>query len=329
MQKFSSISVVSPVYRAAGCVDELYRRILKAVKVIDTGISYEIVFVEDCGQDGSWEKIRELALKNPCLKAVQLSRNFGQHPAITAGLALTTGDWVVVMDCDLQDPPEEIPRLYSKALEGYDIVCARRGKRRDPVWKRVTSRLFTALFNRLSGMSYDPQIANFRIISRLVVDTYSRMEESTPSFGGHLEWLGFDVGYIDIRHQPRYDGKSSYSLKKLFKLATNIIVAYSNKPLHISISLGFFMALFSTLYALYLAMRKYWVGVTVDGWTSLMVSIWFLGGMLIGNLGVIGLYLGKVYDETKKRPAYVIARAINCGKDDLRENTRTRDDIQT
>jgi dolichol-phosphate mannosyltransferase len=315
MRKFSSISVVSPVYKAVECVDELYRRILKAVKAIDTEISYEIVFVEDCGQDGSWEKIRELALKDPCLKAVQLSRNFGQHPAITAGLALTRGDWVVVMDCDLQDPPEEIPRLYSKALEGYDVVCARRGKRQDPLWKRVSSRLFVALFNRLSGMSYDPQIANFRILSRLVADTYSRMEESTSSFGGHLEWLGFNVGYIDIQHQPRYSGSSSYSLKKLFKLAINNIVAYSNKPLHISISLGFFMALFSTLYALYIAARKYWAGVTVDGWTSLMVSIWFLGGMVIGNLGIIGLYLGKVYDETKKRPIYVVARSVNCGKD--------------
>jgi dolichol-phosphate mannosyltransferase len=315
MPKFNSISVVSPVYKAVGCVDELYRRILKAVKAIDPDISYEIVLVEDCGQDGSWEKIHELAVKDPCLKAVQLSRNFGQHPAITAGLALTTGDWVVVMDCDLQDPPEEIPRLYSKALEGYDVVCARRGKRQDPLWKRVTSRLFVALFNRLSGMSYDPQIANFRILSRLVVDTYSRMGESTPSFGGHLEWLGFNVGYIDIQHQSRYSGKSSYSLKKLFILAANVIVAYSNKPLHISISLGFFMAFFATLYALYLILRKYWIGINIDGWTSLMVSIWFLGGMVVGNLGVIGLYLGKVYDETKRRPIYVVAHSVNCEKD--------------
>jgi dolichol-phosphate mannosyltransferase len=312
MKELISISIVSPVYKAVDCVEELYQRILKALKSIEEILSYEIVFVEDCGQDGSWEKIRELALKDPCLKAVQLSRNFGQHPAITAGLALTTGNWVVVMDCDLQDPPEEIPHLYSKIMEGYDIVCARRGKRKDSLWKRVTSRLFVAVFSRLSGMSYDPQIANFRILSRLVVDVYSRMGESTPSFGGHLEWLGFNVGYIDIQHQSRYSGKSSYSLKKLLKLATNIIVAYSNKPLHISISVGCFMAFFSTLYTLYLILRKYWVGVSIDGWTSLMVSIWFLGGMVIGNLGIIGLYLGKIYDETKKRPIYVIAHSINC-----------------
>ncbi|MDR1621094.1 MAG: glycosyltransferase family 2 protein [Synergistaceae bacterium] len=318
MRKPELISVVSPVYKAAGCVGELYRRIVEAVKSIDATLPYEIIFVEDCGQDGSWEKIRDLALQDPHLKAVQLSRNFGQHPAITAGLALAAGDWVVVMDCDLQDPPEEIPRLYAKALEGYDMVCARRGKRKDPLWKRLTSRLFVAVFNRLSGMSYDPQVANFRILSRLVADTYSRMGESVPSFGGHLEWLGFNVGYIDIRHQPRYSGQSSYSLRKLFKLAANVIVAYSNKPLHISISLGFFMAFFSTLYALYIVAKKYWAGVSVDGWTSLMVSIWFLGGMVVGNLGIIGLYLGKVYDEAKGRPIYVVARAINCEKNNPR-----------
>ncbi|MDR2527743.1 MAG: glycosyltransferase family 2 protein [Synergistaceae bacterium] len=306
-----AISVVSPVYKAVGCVEELYRRLKLTLEGIEGVPSYELVFVEDCGQDGSWEKIRDLAEKDPQLKAVQLSRNFGQHIAITAGLSLSRGDWVVVMDCDLQDPPEEIPALFTKAQEGYDIVCARRGKRKDPLWKRRASRLFIAVFNWLSGMSNDPRVANFRIVSRQVVNAYSRMEERTPFFGGHLEWLGFNVGYIDVQHQERFGGKSSYSIKKLLTLAANAIVAYSNKPLHISIALGFFMAFFSTLYALYLTLRKLWVGVSVDGWTSLMVSIWFLGGMVVGNLGIIGLYLGKVYDETKRRPLYVVSKRIN------------------
>ena len=216
------------------------------------------------------------------------------------------------MDCDLQDPPEEIPHLFKKALEGYDVVCARRGKRQDHIWKRCSSRLFTAIFNWLSGMSFDPQVANFRILSRLVVDAYSRMGERTPFFGGHLEWLGFSVGYIDVQHGQRYSGKSSYSFKKLLRLATNSIVAYSNKPLHMSISLGFFMAFLSTIYALHLVFKKLLGGVGVDGWTSLMVSIWFLGGLLVGNLGIIGLYLGKIYDETKRRPLYVVSKKMNC-----------------
>jgi len=311
MESSVLISVVSPVYKAVDCVEELYRRIVEAMKQIGV-LDYEIIFVEDCGEDGSWEKICALAAKDPCLKAVQLSRNFGQHLAITAGLSLSTGDWTVVMDCDLQDPPEEIPRLFKKALEGYDVVCARRGKRQDSMWKRSTSRIFTAFFNWLSGMSYDPQVANFRILSRLAVNAYSQMGERTPSFGGHLEWLGFKVGYIDIQHQRRYSGKSSYSFKKLLLLATNIIVAYSNKPLYISISLGFLMTFFSTVYALYLVLMRLWGGIGVEGWTSIMVSMWFLGGMIIGNLGIIGLYLGKVYDETKKRPLYVVSKKINC-----------------
>ncbi|MDR1731775.1 MAG: glycosyltransferase family 2 protein [Synergistaceae bacterium] len=312
MKEPVTISVVSPVYKAVGCVEELYRRIRQALESIEPKLSYEIVLVEDDGRDGSWEKMVELASRDPRLRVARLSRNFGQHPAITAGLSLTEGEWVVVMDCDLQDPPEDIPRLYAKALEGYDIVAARRGKRKDPFWKRFTSRLFLLFFNWLSGMSNDPEIANFRIVSRLVADAYLNMKEITPSFGAHLEWLGFSVGYIDIHHQPRYSGKSSYSFRKLLRLAANNIVAYSNKPLYISISVGFFMSFFSTLYALYLVLKKYWVGVTIDGWTSLMVSIWFLGGMVIANLGIIGLYLGKVYSETKGRPQYVIARSVNC-----------------
>ena len=313
--KQTKISVISPVYKAEGCVGELYRRIVEAVKSIGGDIDYEIIFVEDCGQDGSWEKIRELAERDERLKAAQLSRNFGQHPAITAGMSLASGDWVVVMDCDLQDPPEDIPRLFSKALEGYDIVCAKRGKRKDSLWKRASSRVFSKTLGWLSGMRFDSEVANFRIVSRVVADAYNNMRERTTAFGGHLQWMGFKVGYIDIKHQERFVGKSSYSLRKLFALAAGIIVAYSNKPLHISISVGFFMSCVSILYALYLVLRKAAVGVSVDGWTSMMVSIWFLGGMIICNLGIIGLYLGRVYDETKRRPVFVIAKSVNCGGD--------------
>jgi dolichol-phosphate mannosyltransferase len=310
MGKNGLISIISPVYKAADCIEELYRRITDAVKQIET-VDYEIILVEDCGEDGSWEKICELASQDKRLKAIHLSRNFGQHHAISAGLDASSGDWVIVMDCDLQDPPEEIPRLFEKALEGHDIVCARRVKRRDPTWKRCASRFFVAIFNWLSGMSYDPQVANFRIVSRLVVDAYSRMEERTPFFGGHLEWLGFSVGYIDIQHGWRHSGKSSYSLRKLLRLAADVIVAYSNKPLKISIAVGCLLTLFSFGYAVYIICKQLFWGVPVDGWTSLMVSMGFLGGMVIGNLGIIGLYLGKVYDETKRRPHYVVSKKVN------------------
>jgi dolichol-phosphate mannosyltransferase len=309
----TKISVVSPVYKAEGCVEELYRRVVMAVEGIGD-VDCEIILVEDCGGDGSWDRMRALAERDSRVKIAQMSRNFGQHPAITAGLSLACGDWVIVMDCDLQDPPEEIPRLYAKALEGYDVVFARRGRRTDSLWKRATSRVFNKIFNWLSGMRLDPEVANFCVISRSVADAYNRMKERTTSFGGHLQWMGFRVGYVDIKHGERFSGKSSYSLRKLFSLAANVIVAYSNKPLHISISIGFLMAFASILYALYLVFRRVSFGAGVDGWTSMMVSVWFLGGMIICNLGIIGLYLGRVYDEAKRRPIFVIARSANCGE---------------
>lgn len=271
----------------------------------------EYVFLEDCGEDGSWEILAGLALRDPRVKVAQFSRNFGQHYAISAGLELCSGDWAVVMDCDLQDSPEEIPRLYAKAQEGYDIVCARRGRRKDPLWKRWTSFLFAKIFSWLSGMKYDPEVANFRIISRKVIDAYCSMGEKLRFFGGHLQWLGFPTAYVDVEHSARREGRSSYTLRKLINLAVDAIVAYSDKPLRLSIKTGFAMACFSFFFALYLGYRKFVLDIPVEGWTSIMVSVWFLGGLIIANLGIIGIYLGKVFDETKKRPLYVISKRIN------------------
>ena len=327
MNEIKFLSVVSPVYKSAECVEVLYQRIQDSLKKFRDNLCYEIIFVEDCGQDGSWEKIHDLALKEPRLKAIKLSRNFGQHSAITAGLNAAMGDWVVVLDCDLQDPPEEIPRLLHKAMEGYDMVCARRRQRQDSFWRRSASRIFISILNWFSGMAYDSQIANFRVISRSVVDAYSQMGETPPSFGGQLEWLGFHVGYIDIQHQSRYQGRSSYSFSKLLKVAMRLIVAYSNKPLYVSISVGFFMSFLSIIYALYITLRKFFIGTNIDGWASLMVSVWFLSGLLIGNLGIIGLYLGKVYDEVKRRPVYVIAESVNLGSNESTDRKRGKQGI--
>ncbi len=305
------ISIVSPFYKSKESILPLYRRVQEALSQICSHDDMEFIFIEDAGGDGSWDVLADLASRDPRVKAVQFSRNFGQHYAITAGLELCSGDWAVVMDCDLQDRPEEIPRLYAKALEGYDMVCARRGKRKDPLWKRMASRVFVFLFRWLSGMNYDPEVANFRIVSRKVIDVYCSMQEKLRFFGGHLEWLGFSTAYINVEHGARYEGKSSYSFRKLVNLAVDTIIAYSDKPLRISIKMGFLIALGSFFYAMYLTFRKFALDIPVAGWTSMMVSLWFLGGIIIANLGIIGIYLGKVFDETKKRPLYVIDKRIN------------------
>lgn len=304
------ISFVVPFYKSEKTVKPLYEALCDLEEHIPVD-PLEFLFIEDCGGDGTWEAIQKLAARDSRVKAVQFSRNFGQHYAISAGLELCSGDWAVVMDCDLQDRPEEIPRLYAKAMEGFDIVCARRGRRKDPLWKRLTSVVFAKTFSWLSGMKYDPEVANFRIISRKVIDAYCSMGEKLRFFGGHLEWLGFQTAYIDVEHGARYEGKSSYTIRKLFKLALDTIIAYSDKPLRLSIKMGFIMASFSFFYAIYLIYRKLILDIPVEGWTSMMVSLWFLGGLVIANLGIIGIYLGKVFDETKKRPLFVISKRIN------------------
>ncbi len=301
------ISVVVPVFKAEQCLDELYIRLKSSLVAISE--NFEIVLVEDCGGDGSWQVIERLATADPRVRGIQFSRNFGQHYGITAGLDHSRGDWVVVMDCDLQDQPEEIPRLYAKAQEGYDIVLARRGSRKDPVLKRFTSMMFYRLFSYLADIDYDGQTGNFRIMSRKVVLNFLRMRERLRFFGGLVQWMGFPTASIDVEHAERFEGKSTYTFSKLWKLATETIIAYSDKPLRLSVQFGFLMAFFSFCYGVFILGRSLIYGSAIPGWNSLIVSLYFLGGIIIAILGILGIYLGKTFDETKKRPLYIVRRA--------------------
>ncbi|HAA57373.1 MAG TPA: glycosyltransferase, partial [Myxococcales bacterium] len=229
------ISVVIPFYRAEDCVDELYRRLKESIETITE--DFEIILVEDCGGDRSWPKIEALCQQDKRVKAVQFSRNFGQHYGITAGLDLCDGDWVVVMDCDLQDRPEEIPRLYEKAQEGFDVVLAERADRQDRFLKILTSRLFFRVFNFLSDLKYNGDVGNFRIISRRVVDAIRPIREQLRFFGGMVEWAGFPTTSIPVKHAARFAGTSTYTLRKMLNLSLHFIVAYSDKPLRLSVYL--------------------------------------------------------------------------------------------
>jgi dolichol-phosphate mannosyltransferase len=298
------ISVVTPVYRAEGCLEELYRRLVAALSGITQ--DFEIVMVEDCGGDRSWEIIRELARRDPRVKGIQFSRNFGQHYGITAGLDHCDGDWVVVMDCDLQDRPEEIPRLYARAQEGYDVVLASRGVRADGVVKRLGSWLFYRLFSWLADIDYDGSSGNFRIISRKVVAAFRQMREQLRFFGGQVKWMGFPTASIEVRHDERYAGPSTYTLAKLLRLATETIVAYSDKPLRLSVRFGFALAAIAFCFGIYFVVHAVLYGSPIVGWASLIVSFYFIGGVIIAILGMIGIYLGKTFDEAKKRPLYIV-----------------------
>lgn len=303
----TQISVVVPVFKAEKCLDELYSRLRASIEPITR--EFEIILVEDCGGDSSWEVIGRLAKADPRVRGIQFSRNFGQHYGITAGLDHSRGDWVVVMDCDLQDRPEEIPRLYGKALEGYDIVLARRGTRKDPLLKRATSAMFYKLFSYLADIDYDGETGNFRIMSRKVVLNFLHMRERLRFFGGLIQWMGFPTASIDVEHAERFEGKSTYTFAKLWKLATETIIAYSDKPLRLSVQIGFLMAFFAFCYGVFILGRSLIYGSVIPGWNSLIVSLYFLGGIIIAILGILGIYLGKTFDETKKRPLYIVRRA--------------------
>jgi dolichol-phosphate mannosyltransferase len=303
------LSVVIPVYKAEKCLEELYLRLTTSLEKITK--DYEIVLVEDRGGDRSWEMITQLASKDGRIKAIQFSRNFGQHFAITAGVDHCNGDWVVVMDCDLQDRPEEIIRLYAKAQEGHDIVLARRVRRRHGLFKRMASWFFYKVFNYLSDMNYDGGVGNFSIASRKVIDNFRQMREKLRLYGGLVKWMGFPAATIDVDHDKTHLDGTTYTWGKLLSLAFNIIIAYSEKPLRLMIQFGFLMSFGSFVLGLYIIFRRFYYGISVAGWGSLIVSLYFIGGIIIGFLGLIGIYLGKTFDETKKRPLYIIQNTRN------------------
>lgn len=303
------ISIVSPVYHGEKMVAELVRRNRESVSAITD--DFEIILVNDASPDGSWEEIEKQCRLDPRVKGIDLSRNFGQHYAITAGLRYASGEWIVVMDCDLQDRPEEIPALYRKALEGFDIVCARRVRRRDPLFKRMQSRLFHGLYNWLSGLKTDGAVANFGIYSRQVIFEYGKLPERARSFPTLVEGLGFRRTTIAVEHSPRAEGKSSYSIRKLLALALDVTVSNSNRPLQFAVGLGFGMSALAFLLALYNIVAK-WIGIIqMPGYTTTVFSIWFVGGLLLFVMGILGLYIGKIFDQVKGRPLYIVRETRN------------------
>ncbi len=306
------ISVVTPVYMAEACIEELCRRLIAAL--VPLSPDFEIIMVEDASPDRSWNAVCRETDRDPRCKGIRFTRNFGQHVAITAGLAHASGEWVVVMDCDLQDQPEEIPKLLDTARTGeFDVVFGRRAHRRDPWAKRIASRAFYAVYNYFTDQQFDNSVANFSIMRRHVAESFLRLGEHSRSFPLFIRWLGFPIGYVDVTHAERYAGKASYTLGKLVRFAAESIICQSNKPLHITIMIGLAFAAGAFLVAAYYVAKYFLYGIPVTGWASTIVSIWFLGGLLLANLGVVGLYLGRVFNETKRRPLFVIRQQTGLG----------------
>ena len=304
------ISIISPVYNAANCIEELYRQIKQNVETITQ--DYEIIFVEDMSSDNTWGKVEQLARSDGKLKCIKFSRNFGQHYAISAGIDYSSGEWIIVMDCDLQDPPSEIPRLYKKAQEGYDIVFALRENRKDSKFKLMWGNIFIKIFNILAEMKIDRRIGNFSIINRKVADNVIKYKESLRNYVLIVNRVGFATTFHPIEHQARYQGKSSYNFSKNLKLALHSIISNTDKPLYLLAIIGGIISLFSFCYGVFLIIEHFVTGHSVEGWASLMVSIYFLSGTILSALGITGIYIGKIFQEVRKQPLYIIDKKINC-----------------
>lgn len=303
------ISVVIPVYGCRAALNELYKRL--STELIKITENYEIILVNDNCPQNSWEVIENICTKDKKVVGINLSRNFGQMKAILAGLDYSTGDYVVVMDCDLQDRPEEIINLYNKINEGYDVVFARRKNRKDGKIKKMVSNVFYKVYSYATNQTYDETLCNFSISKRIVIDNYCKMREGHRAFVMYIKWLGFKQGTVDVTHNKRYEGKSSYNLKKRLNMATEILFSQSDKILKLIVSFGFILTFLSLIYITYLIIHQIIVPSSVSGWASIIVSICFIGGMLMSVVGIVGLYIGNIFMEVKQRPLYVVKEIKN------------------
>ena len=302
-------SVVVPVYGCREALPELHRRLVEVFEGMNA--SFEIVLVDDHDPYNSWEAVEQVCLADLRVHGIKLARNFGQIRAITAGLDACKGDWVVVMDCDLQDRPEAIPQLYAKAMEGYDVVFAKRVERKDSPITLFFSRAFYKVYEYFTDGTYDASLCNFSIARRAVIENYCKMREHNRGYTMFIKWLGFNQTSIEIEGDERFAGSSSYSFSKKLAMAFELITAQSNKPLKFSVNFGFTISFLALLFLVVSVIRKLCFGDVSIGWTSLICSVFLMGGLILAAIGVVGLYVGNIFTEVKHRPLYVIEREVN------------------
>jgi glycosyltransferase involved in cell wall biosynthesis len=303
------LSVVIPVLNEESIVNELVERVYKSSSELSD--NFEIIIVDDGSTDSTWKRIEEIGEKNSKLKGIKFSRNFGHHYAITAGIAESSGDWVVVMDGDLQDRPEVIPDLYKKAQEGYDVVFVSRTQRPESLVYRISQKIFYLILRFLSGIKFDNSQANFSIINKKVVEAFRKFPENGRFYGSTVMWLGYNRASIKAAHGIRVGGKPSYTLKKRLKLASDIILAFSDRPLKFAIAIGILMSTFSFFMLFYIIWGSFKWGFSSVGWASLMATTLLTGGVILIVLGIIGVYIGSIFREVKSRPLYLTDKKYN------------------
>ena len=303
------ISVVIPLLNEENLVSELIRRVNENVKKITN--DFRIILIDDGSTDATWEVIKKESLTNVKIVGIKFSRNFGHHYAITAGLNASNSDWVVVMDGDLQDRPEVIPDLYRKAKEGFEIVFVSRKNRPEKFYYKILQKVFYVILKYMSGIDFDSNQANFSILSKKVVEAFKVFPENARFYGSTIKWLGFNRTYIEADHGTRFSGETSYTVRKRIRLASDIIIAFSDRPLKFSIGAGAFFSICSIFFAFLIILKSINQGFLVLGWPSIMVSILFLSGVNLIVLGILGLYIGRIFQEVKNRPLYIESESFN------------------
>jgi glycosyltransferase involved in cell wall biosynthesis len=309
------LAIVVPVFNSATTLQELADRLSQVCSSLN--LDWELHLIDDGSADQSWVLIEQLAQRDTRIQGIRLTRNFGQHHALTAGLDACDADWVVLMDADLQDRPEEIPALLNKARDGFDVVLARRTERADAWGKQWSARLFYRVFGWLTGTRWDPAVGVFRVLSRAVVQELRGMREHLRFVAGLVDWLGFPTASVNVRHVARTSGQSQYTLTRLLRLAGAAVVAHADRPLWVAVIAGFLCAFGAFVFAGWVAFRYLWFGSPVTGWSSLIAAVAMLGGVTITFLGVLGLYVARMFAEVKGRPLYVVRTRVN-GSDGCR-----------
>lgn len=307
------ISIVVPMYFEEEVAQECYNR-LKYV-MDENYINYEFVFVNDGSTDRTMEILLGIARFDPQVKIVNFARNFGHQTAVTAGIDYASGDAIVIIDADLQDPPEVITELIEKWHEGYDVVYAKRKKRvGETKFKLLTAKYFYKFLNYMSDIDIPKDTGDFRLIDRKVADVFKQMTERNRFVRGMFSWIGFKQTFIEYERDERFAGETKYPLKKMIRFASDGIIAFSTKPLKLVMSLGFFSVLISFGVLLYAILVKLFGHEVEAGWASIMVAITFFSGIQLLGMGIVGEYIARIYDESKNRPIYVVKETVGLGE---------------
>ena len=309
------VSAVIPCFNEEEVIGETVRRLRKLCDEL-TDFRTELIFVDDGSRDHTRALLRQAAADDPRIRLVAFARNFGHQIAVTAGLDTAQGDAIVLIDADLQDPPELIPEMLKKWQEGYDVVYGTRTERPgESAFKLATARAFYRILNRLSDVPIPLDTGDFRLVSKVVADQLRAMPERDRFVRGMVSWVGFKQTPMPYARAERFAGSTKYPLKKMLRFATDGILSFSTKPLQISIGLGMFcaiLAIIGILYSLYLRMfTSHWV----EGWTALMITILFLGGVQLISIGILGEYVGRIYNESKQRPLYIVEEYLGFPTD--------------